>query len=66
MGTIEEDKWGKMRFPPLVVIQGELDRVADAINSIRLYEALPQKEKEMWYYEQMWHMLFYEKEYPEI
>jgi dipeptidyl aminopeptidase/acylaminoacyl peptidase len=49
-----------------VIIQGELDRASDAINSIRFYEALPIKEKEMWYYRKMWHMFLYEEEYPEI
>jgi hypothetical protein len=34
-----------MNLPPVVIIQGELDRVADAINSIKFYEALPKKEK---------------------
>lgn len=66
MELIDEKYWPKLQLPPIAIIQGELDRASDAINSIKFYEALPSKEKELWYYKKMWHMFLYEEEYPEI
>ncbi len=43
MEIIDEKLWGKLQLPPIVIIQGELDRASDAINSIRFYEALSMK-----------------------
>lgn len=64
MEIIGEKQWSKLQIPPIAIIQGELDRASDAINSIRFFEALPIKEKQLWYYRKMWHMFLYEEEYP--
>jgi esterase/lipase len=66
MDIIAEKDWPKMQLPPLVIIQGELDRASDAVNSLKFFTALATKEKELWYYRKMWHMFLYEEEYPEI
>ncbi len=33
----DEKYWSKMQLPPIAIIQGELDRGSDAINSIKFY-----------------------------
>lgn len=37
MELIDEKLWVKMQLPPLVIIQGELDRASDAINAINFF-----------------------------
>lgn len=45
-----------------MIIQGQFDKVADPINSINFYEAVKTKDKEFWWYPNMWNNYFLEPE----
>lgn len=56
----EESKWNKIETGPIVIIQGEYDKVADPINSINFYESIKTKDKEYWWYPKMWNLFPFE------
>lgn len=62
----EDKTWSKLETCPLVIIQGQFDKVADPINSINFYEAIRTKDKEFWWYSNMWNNYFLEPEIDEI
>jgi hypothetical protein len=37
MELIPEKGWSKLQLPPVLIIQGELDRASDAVNAIKFY-----------------------------
>lgn len=59
MEEIKEDHWAKYETPPLLIIQGECDKVADPQNAINFYEKTPTKDKELWYYKKLWNMFMF-------
>lgn len=36
----DEDSWKKLVTPPVLIIQGQYDKVSDPINSIRFFESI--------------------------
>lgn len=56
----EEKNWNKVDTPPIVIIQGQYDKAADPINSIRFYETIKSKDKELWWYPNMWNCFYLE------
>ena len=55
-----------MEHPSIVIIQGQYDRIIEPANSVMFYEQVKSKDKEIWWYSDMWNNGLYEKEYPEI
>ena len=41
----ESKKWNKIATTPIVIVQGEYDKVADPINAINFYEKIKSKYK---------------------
>ena len=66
MEKYDESAWTKVEIPSVAVIQGQYDRVCDPANSVNFYEQVKSKDKEIWWYPNMWNNCLYEKEYPEI
>lgn len=66
MDKNQEKHWQKVTTCPIVLIQGQYDKVADPINSINFFEAIKTKEKELWWYPNMWNNFFLEPEIDEI
>ena len=62
----EESSWKKLVTPPVVIVQGQLDRASDPINAINFYEQIKTEDKELWWYPDMWAAVLLEKEIEEI
>ena len=41
----EQKNWNKIDTIPIVIVQGEYDKVADPINAINFYEKIKSKDK---------------------
>lgn len=41
----EESSWKKLETPPILIVQGQYDKGADPINSIRFFENIKTKDK---------------------
>lgn len=63
MDNVEESAWPKLNTPPIAIIQGECDKVSDPINTINFYEKIPTKDKEIWYFKNLWNCFYLEEEF---
>lgn len=57
----DEDSWKKLVTPPILIIQGQYDKVSDPINSIKFYESIQTKDKEMLWMPKMWNYFYMEE-----
>lgn len=62
----EESSWKKLETPPILIVQGQYDKGADPINSIRFYESIKTKDKEYFWVPTMWNFFLLEEEYPQV
>lgn len=58
-----EDEWKKLATPPIVVAQGELDKIMNPMNAINFYEKIKSEDKEFWWYPNTWNNILLEKQY---
>ena len=66
MDFIDESQWGNVLTPPIVFIHGRMDKLGQAINAINFYERIKTKDKELWFYEDMWSTPMLDEEYYDI
>lgn len=46
----DPNDWNTLETPPLVVLQGQFDKIADPIIGIQFYESIKTKDKEFWWF----------------
>ena len=59
MEKYDEDAWKKIEIPSLAIVQGQYDRVCDPTNSVHFYQQVKSKDKEIWWYPEMWNNTLY-------
>lgn len=66
MDYIDESQWGNVETPPIVLVHGQFDKIGQAINAVNFYERIKTKDKELWFYPEMWSSPLMEEEYYDI
>jgi esterase/lipase len=55
----DEKNWDKIETPPLVIVQGQFDKVAFPGNSIKFFEKVKTKDKNFLWYPKMWNAVLF-------
>jgi esterase/lipase len=51
---IEQMDWKTIETPPIALVQGQFDKITDPINAINFINSIKTKDKELWWYPNMW------------